>query len=128
MPVHEYRADTQIVLMGRVRVADWRNELRHLELSLAVADSLLAKLAPEDNELGLGATELLDLLPGQGEIADYVKLSDAGQKVNRTLTALTKIAWEHDVPSSVDEVERAEGDEYFDSFSAAYTVSGGSAS
>lgn len=123
MPVHEYRTDTQIVLMGRIRVADWRNELRHMELSLSVADSLLKKLAPEDNELELGAAELLDLLQGQGEIANYVKLSDAGQKVNRTLTVLTRVAWEHDVPSSVDEIERADGDEYFDSFSAAYTVS-----
>ena len=123
MPVHEYCTDTQIVLMGRIRVADWRNELRHLELSLAVADSLLARLAPEDNELALNATELLNLLQGEGEIANYVKLAEVCPKVNRTLTALTKMAWEYDVPSSVEEVQRADGDEYFDSFSAAYTVS-----
>jgi hypothetical protein len=113
MTAHVYRSDTRIVLMGRIKVADWRNELRHLELSLPVAEALMDKLADEDNALRLNAKELVELLQGEGEIADYVK---------RTLTALTKVAWEHEVPFSVDETERADGDEYFDSFSSVYLV------
>jgi hypothetical protein len=124
MTAHVYRRNTRLVLMGRIKVADWRNELRHLELSLPVAEGLMAKLADEDNELRLNAKELVDLLQGKGEIADYVKLSASAEKVTRTLTALTKVAWEHEVPFSVDEIERADGDEYFDSFSAAYLVDG----
>jgi hypothetical protein len=108
--------------MGRIKVADWRNELRHLELSLPVAEALMDKLADEDNALRLNAKELVDLLQGEGEIADYVKLSGSAEKVTRTLTALTKVAWEHEVPFSVDEIERADGDEYFDSFSSVYLV------
>jgi hypothetical protein len=122
MTMHEYREDTRIVLMGKVRVADWRTELRHFELSLEVAEALLQKLPVEDNELKLGGRDVLDLLQGRGEMAVYVKLSGAQEKVTRCLTALTKLAWENEVPFSVDEIERADGDEYFDDFSAAYPV------
>jgi len=122
MAKHEYRNDTQLVLMGNVRVAKWRNELRHLELSLPVATALLAKVPAEENELGLSGADLIDLAHGRGEITNYVKLSGAASKVRRTFTALTRVAWEHDVPSSVDEVEPLDGDEYFDSFMTAYPV------
>lgn len=122
MGVHTYRKETKAVLMGSVKVADWRKELRHFELSPEAADALLKKVPADDNELGLNGSELLELLQGKGEIANYVVLSGAKEKVARTLAAMTKIAWEYDVPYSVDEVEYAKGDEYFDEFSAAYAV------
>ena len=122
MNVHVYQKDTTVVLMGHVKIADWRTELRHFELSLEVADALLQKLPVDENELRLSGKDLLELLQHKGETASYVKLSAAKDKVIRTLTALTKAAWEYEVPFSVDEAKYAEGDEYFEDFSAAYVV------
>ncbi|MDP4300216.1 hypothetical protein [Leptothrix discophora] len=126
MTLHVYQDDTKIVLVSRISVADWRNELRHFELSEETATCLLALLPPEDNELGLSGDQLLGLLRGTNETATFVKMSMAEGKVQRTLTALAKVAWEREAIYSVDETEAAKGDEYFVEYKTVYTVVNGS--
>lgn len=123
MTLHTYLKESKIVLMGWIKIADWRSELRHMELSLPIVESLLATLPPEDNELGLNASQLLDVMERRGPDATYLSISGAKDKLTRTLAALTKAAWEYEAPFSVDEVDDAPGDEYFDAFVAAYTPS-----
>ena len=93
------------------------------ELSMNEMRALLKVVQPSDNELHVTAEELDDLLSNTGQMSSYVAMADRGSAVKKLVAALSKAAWEDDLPWKLDQAEGyGIGDERFDKCVRAYVM------
>ena len=110
-----------IVLVADVVVAHVVRERTRFELSEGFAQKLLAKLDENKNRLDVDVAELKDLLNNTGEISSMVALRGQQADVRELLAALAISAWDHEIPSTVDETEYSGRKEmHFEGFHDAY--------
>jgi hypothetical protein len=93
------------------------------EISMEDMRRLLDMVPAADNELHVTAEDLDDLLTNTGEISTYVSMSARQDAVRKLLTALSKVAWENDLPWKLDQAEGyGIGDERFHECVRAYIM------
>lgn len=84
-----------------------RLELRRQRYELSMNDmrALLQAISAADNELNVTAEEMDDLLTNAGTIATYVETAGRGAAVRKLVDALSKAAWENELPWKLDQAE-----------------------